>query len=174
MRKSSPCSTSKQGPMRATLPVSSQLRQGRQGSSLRKSNSNSPTVSPTNANAWRARISPETSSSGQRSPGSLSYKGIYCFYVPSVYMRLHVVVLTLHTVIFRSTSLLCLSFYVFQTLRPNPRLWIDIFYPFVSFIRHRNTSTLKCLSYLRTVCVNFLICRLFVIVLLSFLLIANI
>ncbi|CAL7950091.1 unnamed protein product [Xylocopa violacea] len=74
MRKSSPCSTSKQGPMRATLPVSSLLRQGRQGSSLRKSNSNSPTVSPTNANAWRARISPETSSSGQRSPGSLSYK----------------------------------------------------------------------------------------------------
>ena len=77
MRKSSPCSTSKQGPMRATLPVSSLLRQGRQGSSLRKSNSNSPTVSPTNASAWRARISPETSSSGQRSPGSLSYKGIY-------------------------------------------------------------------------------------------------
>ncbi|KAG7202870.1 hypothetical protein KM043_010018 [Ampulex compressa] len=75
MRKSSPCSTSKQGPMRATLPVSSLLRQGRQGSSLRKSNSNSPTVSPTNASAWRARISPETSSSsGQRSPGSLSYK----------------------------------------------------------------------------------------------------
>ncbi|XP_001120824.3 protein FAM117B isoform X2 [Apis mellifera] len=74
MRKSSPCSTSKQGPMRATLPVSSLLRQGRQGSSLRKSNSNSPTVSPTNVSAWRARISPETSSSGQRSPGSLSYK----------------------------------------------------------------------------------------------------
>ncbi|XP_032678929.1 protein FAM117B-like isoform X2 [Odontomachus brunneus] len=73
MRKSSPCS--KQGPMRATLPVSSLLRQSRQGSSLRKSNSNSPTVSPTNAAAWRARISPETSSSsGQRSPGSLSYK----------------------------------------------------------------------------------------------------
>ncbi|KAI4494424.1 hypothetical protein M0802_008916 [Mischocyttarus mexicanus] len=75
MRKSSPCSTSKQGPMRATLPVSSLLRQGRQGSSLRKSNSNSPTVSPPNASTWRARISPETSaSSGQRSPGSLSYK----------------------------------------------------------------------------------------------------
>ncbi|KAK0174555.1 hypothetical protein PV327_010315 [Microctonus hyperodae] len=75
MRKSSPCSTTKQGPMRATLPVSSLLRQSRQGSNLRKSNSNSPTVSPTNANAWRARISPETSaSSGQRSPGSLSYK----------------------------------------------------------------------------------------------------
>ncbi|XP_011330741.1 glucocorticoid-induced transcript 1 protein isoform X3 [Ooceraea biroi] len=73
VRKSSPCS--KQGPMRATLPVSSLLRQGRQGSNLRKSNSNSPTVSPTNAAAWRARISPETSSSsGQRSPGSLSYK----------------------------------------------------------------------------------------------------
>ncbi|XP_015177638.1 PREDICTED: protein FAM117B-like isoform X2 [Polistes dominula] len=75
MRKSSPCSTSKQGPMRATLPVSSLLRQGRQGSSLRKSNSNSPTVSPPNASTWRTRISPETSaSSGQRSPGSLSYK----------------------------------------------------------------------------------------------------
>lgn len=75
MRKSSPCSTSKQGPMRATLPVSSLLRQSRQGSSLRKSNSNSPTVSPPNANTWRTRISPETSaSSGQRSPGSLSYK----------------------------------------------------------------------------------------------------
>ena len=75
MRKSSPCSTSKQGPMRATLPVSSLLRHSRQGSTLRKSNNNSPTVSPTNVNAWRARISPETSSSGQRSPGSLSYKG---------------------------------------------------------------------------------------------------
>ncbi|KAI4494559.1 PREDICTED: protein FAM117B-like isoform X2 [Polistes canadensis] len=75
MRKSSPCSTSKQGPMRATLPVSSLLRQGRQGSSLRKSNNNSPTVSPPNASTWRTRISPETSaSSGQRSPGSLSYK----------------------------------------------------------------------------------------------------
>lgn len=62
--------------MRATLPVSSLMRQGRQSSSLRKSNSNSPTVSPTNAAVWRARISPETSSSsGQRSPGSLSYKG---------------------------------------------------------------------------------------------------
>ncbi|XP_066599298.1 glucocorticoid-induced transcript 1 protein-like isoform X2 [Prorops nasuta] len=75
MRKSSPCSTAKQGPMRATLPVSSLLRQGRQATGLRKSNSNSPTVSPTNASSWRARISPETSSSsGQRSPGSLSYK----------------------------------------------------------------------------------------------------
>lgn len=62
--------------MRATLPVSSLMRQGRQSSnSLRKSNNNSPTVSPTNAAAWRARISPDTSSSGQRSPGSLSYKG---------------------------------------------------------------------------------------------------
>ncbi|XP_034946155.1 protein FAM117B-like isoform X2 [Chelonus insularis] len=75
MRKSSPCSTTKQGPMRATLPVSSLLRQSRQGSNLRQSNSNSPAVSPTNTNAWRARNSPETSaSSGQRSPGSLSYK----------------------------------------------------------------------------------------------------
>ncbi|KAJ8681192.1 hypothetical protein QAD02_016979 [Eretmocerus hayati] len=90
VRKSSPCSTAKQGPMRATLPVSSLLRQSRQQQSdnnellqeqpavvaQRKSNSSSPTaaISPTNG-AWRARISPENSSSGQRSPGSLSYKG---------------------------------------------------------------------------------------------------
>ncbi|XP_051173372.1 glucocorticoid-induced transcript 1 protein-like [Leptopilina boulardi] len=74
MRKSSPCSTSKQGPMRATLPVSSLLRHSRQSNTLRKSNNNSPTVSPTNVHTWRARISPEISLSGQRSPGSLSYK----------------------------------------------------------------------------------------------------
>lgn len=70
VRKSSPCSSSKQGPMRATLPMSSLLRQG---SNLRKSKSNSPTLSPTSP--WRTRISPEASLSGQRSPGSLSYKG---------------------------------------------------------------------------------------------------
>ncbi|XP_049809834.1 protein FAM117B-like isoform X1 [Schistocerca nitens] len=68
--KSSPCSSSKQGPMRATLPMSSLLRQG---SNVRKSKSNSPTLSPTSA--WKMRISPEASLSGQRSPGSLSYKG---------------------------------------------------------------------------------------------------
>ncbi|XP_047113533.1 protein FAM117B-like isoform X2 [Schistocerca piceifrons] len=68
--KSSPCSSSKQGPMRATLPMSSLLRQG---SNIRKSKSNSPTLSPTSA--WKTRISPEASLSGQRSPGSLSYKG---------------------------------------------------------------------------------------------------
>jgi hypothetical protein len=69
-RKSSPCSSSKQGPMRATLPMSSLLRQG---SNLRKSKSNSPTLSPTSA--WKTVISPDASMSGQRSPGSLSYKG---------------------------------------------------------------------------------------------------
>ncbi|XP_068082031.1 protein FAM117B isoform X2 [Anabrus simplex] len=69
VRKSSPCS-SKQGPMRATLPMSSLFRQG---SSLRKSKSNSPTLSPTSA--WKTRISPEASLSGQRSPGSVNYKG---------------------------------------------------------------------------------------------------
>ncbi|PSN31709.1 hypothetical protein C0J52_22078 [Blattella germanica] len=68
VRKSSPCSSSKQGPMRATLPMSSLLRQG---SNLRKSKSNSPTLSPTSA--WKTVISPDASS-GQRSPGSLSYK----------------------------------------------------------------------------------------------------
>lgn len=112
MRKSSPCSGStKQGPMRATLPVSSLLRQSRQqpssnssnnsnsgsnSTNLRKSNSSSPTVSPTNAggSAWRSRISPETSSSGQRSPGSLSYKGkfniiIVCLCVCSLFSFSH-------------------------------------------------------------------------------------
>ncbi|XP_069683413.1 protein FAM117B-like [Periplaneta americana] len=69
VRKSSPCSSSKQGPMRATLPMSSLLRQG---SNLRKSKSNSPTLSPTSA--WKTVISPDASLSGQRSPGSLSYK----------------------------------------------------------------------------------------------------
>ena len=43
--------------MRATLPMASLLR---------KSNNNSPSLSPTAA--WRAV-------SGQRSPGALSYKG---------------------------------------------------------------------------------------------------
>ncbi|KDR22423.1 hypothetical protein L798_01417, partial [Zootermopsis nevadensis] len=69
VRKSSPSSSSKQGPMRATLPMSSLLRQG---SNLRKSKSNSPTLSPTSA--WKTVISPDGSLSGQRSPGSLSYK----------------------------------------------------------------------------------------------------
>lgn len=55
--------------MRATLPMSSLLRQG---SNLRKSKSNSPTLSPTSA--WKTVISPDASLSGQRSPGSLSYK----------------------------------------------------------------------------------------------------
>ncbi|KAG8227933.1 hypothetical protein J437_LFUL008745, partial [Ladona fulva] len=69
VRKSSPCS-SKQGPLRATLPMSSLMRQG---SNLRKSKSNSPTLSPTSS--WKTRISPESVLSGQRSPGSLSYRG---------------------------------------------------------------------------------------------------
>ncbi|XP_046389548.1 protein FAM117B-like [Ischnura elegans] len=69
VRKSSPCS-SKQGPLRATLPMSSLMRQG---SNLRKSKSNSPTLSPTSS--WKTRISPDSVLSGQRSPGSLSYRG---------------------------------------------------------------------------------------------------
>nr|CAD7201235.1 unnamed protein product [Timema douglasi] len=69
VRKSSP-SSSKQGPMRATLPMSSLLRQG---SNLRKSKSNSPTLSPTSS--WKTRISPDAPSTGQRSPGSINYKG---------------------------------------------------------------------------------------------------
>lgn len=56
----------KQGPMRATIPMSSLLRNS---NNLRKS----PILSPTTG--WRCRISPDTSSSGQRSPGSITYKG---------------------------------------------------------------------------------------------------
>ncbi|XP_058795699.1 glucocorticoid-induced transcript 1 protein-like isoform X2 [Phymastichus coffea] len=102
VRKSSPCSTAKQGPMRATLPVSSLLRQSRQqqaqpqqhhhhhhqqqpqptpsGQPLRSPTASQPAVSAVSpTNSWRSRISPETSSSssGQRSPGSLSYKGYF-------------------------------------------------------------------------------------------------
>lgn len=61
-RKSSPV---KQGPMKATIPMASLLRHS---AGLRKS----PTLSPTSA--WRTRASPESSTSGQRSPGSITYK----------------------------------------------------------------------------------------------------
>lgn len=70
VRKSSPC-PAKQGPMRATLPMSSLMRQG---SNIRKSKSNSPTISP--PSAWKTRTSPDATLSGQRSPGSLSYRGM--------------------------------------------------------------------------------------------------
>ncbi|XP_044732213.1 glucocorticoid-induced transcript 1 protein-like isoform X2 [Chrysoperla carnea] len=65
--KSSPSSL-KQGPMKATIPMISLFKQ--QTTNLRKSKSNSPTLSPTNA--WKTR-SPDHSS-GQRSPGSTCYK----------------------------------------------------------------------------------------------------
>lgn len=66
MRKSSP--SSKQGPMKATLPMSSLTRQN---SNLMKSSS--PTLSPTSA--WKTRTSPDPSLSGVRSPGALNYRG---------------------------------------------------------------------------------------------------
>ncbi|GLV35926.1 Ribosomal protein L27 [Carabus blaptoides fortunei] len=62
VRRSSPA---KHGPMRATIPMASLLRHS---GGLRKS----PTLSPTSN--WRCRASPENSSSGQRSPGSITYK----------------------------------------------------------------------------------------------------
>lgn len=104
IRKSSPCSTSKQGPMRATLPVSSLLRQraGQQlpgnggGDGATSTNSSgsvivvvptaaaavatsgtSTTGGNTNGTSWRTRISPESTASGQRSPGSVSCKGYF-------------------------------------------------------------------------------------------------
>ncbi|XP_073955838.1 protein FAM117B-like isoform X2 [Choristoneura fumiferana] len=68
VRKQSDCPVGKQGPMRATLPVSSVMKSG----GLKKSTANSPTLSPTNV--WR-RISPDHALSGQRSPGAVNYKG---------------------------------------------------------------------------------------------------
>lgn len=69
LRKQSDCPVGKQGPMRATLPVSSVMKQS---GGLKKSSGNSPTLSPTNV--WR-RISPDHAMSGQRSPGAINYKG---------------------------------------------------------------------------------------------------
>ncbi|XP_039753518.1 protein FAM117B-like isoform X2 [Pararge aegeria] len=68
VRKQSDCPVGKQGPMRATLPVSSVMK----GGGLKKNAANSPTLSPTNV--WR-RISPDHALSGQRSPGAVNYKG---------------------------------------------------------------------------------------------------
>ncbi|KAJ8917724.1 hypothetical protein NQ315_005173 [Exocentrus adspersus] len=64
--KSSP-NSGKQGPMKATIPLSSVLKQN---STLKSGNS--PAVSPTYF--WKNRSSPDHSS-GQRSPGSSTYKG---------------------------------------------------------------------------------------------------
>lgn len=69
MPKSSP-NSNKQGPMKATIPMSSVLKQG---SSLRSS---SATVSPTYC--FKNRTSPEHSSS-PRSPGSSILKGWFVF-----------------------------------------------------------------------------------------------
>lgn len=68
VRKSSP--SSKQGPMKATLPMSSLTRQN---SNLIQSQNNSPTQSPTSS--WKSRTSPDPSLSGLRSPGAVNYKG---------------------------------------------------------------------------------------------------
>lgn len=73
VRKQSDCPVGKQGPMRATLPVSSVMKQS---GGLKKNAANSPTLSPTNV--WR-RISPDHALSGQRSPGAVNYKGIFMF-----------------------------------------------------------------------------------------------
>lgn len=69
VRKQVDCPVAKQGPMRATLPVSSVMKQS---GGLKKNASNSPTLSPTNV--W-PRISPDHALSGQRSPGAVNYKG---------------------------------------------------------------------------------------------------
>ncbi|KAF2882605.1 hypothetical protein ILUMI_23573 [Ignelater luminosus] len=66
VRKSSP-NAIKQGPMKATIPISSVLKNS---NSLKNT---SPTLSPTSS-CWKTRISPDHPS-GQRSPGSTVYKG---------------------------------------------------------------------------------------------------
>lgn len=68
VRKSSP--SSKQGPMKATLPMSSLTRQN---SNLIQSQNSSPTLSPTSS--WKSRTSPDPSLSGLRSPGAVNYRG---------------------------------------------------------------------------------------------------
>lgn len=65
MTKTSP--NSGKGPLKATIPISSVLKQN---SNLKSSNST--TVSPTFY--WKNRTSPDHTS-GQRSPGSSTYKG---------------------------------------------------------------------------------------------------
>lgn len=78
VRKQMDCPVGKQGPMRATLPVSSVMKSG----GIKKNASNSPTLSPTNM--W-PRISPDTLS-GQRSPGAVTYKGL-SFSVSPIFNR---------------------------------------------------------------------------------------
>ncbi|XP_054287327.1 protein FAM117B-like [Macrosteles quadrilineatus] len=68
VRKSSP--SSKHGPMKATLPMSSLTRQN---SNLIQSQNNSPTLSPTSS--WKSRTSPDPPLSGLRSPGAVNYRG---------------------------------------------------------------------------------------------------
>lgn len=69
--KSSP-SSMKQGPMKATIPMASLLKQ-----SSNFVSPNSPNLSPTSC--WKTRVSPDHSL-GQRSPGSSVSKGIQIIY----------------------------------------------------------------------------------------------
>lgn len=62
--------SSKQGPLKATLPVSSLTRQN---NSIKEGRSKSPSLSP--SVSCKARISPDTNISGLRSPGAVNYKG---------------------------------------------------------------------------------------------------
>ncbi|XP_075237868.1 protein FAM117B-like isoform X2 [Lycorma delicatula] len=69
VKKSSP--SSKQGPMKATLPMSSLTRQN--SKDLKKSKSNSPILSPNSL--WKTRTSPDTTPTRVRSPGAFNCKG---------------------------------------------------------------------------------------------------
>lgn len=66
-KKCSPIAGFKSGPLKATIPVASLVRAD---ADLTQCHSQSPTV------PLRSRFSPDRPSSGQRSPGSLSLKGL--------------------------------------------------------------------------------------------------
>lgn len=68
-----PPNSCKQGPLKATIPMSGVVKQS---SSVRSVSGKSPTMGPpiSPSFSWRSRTSPEQVS-GQRSPGSSSYKG---------------------------------------------------------------------------------------------------
>ncbi|XP_073971393.1 glucocorticoid-induced transcript 1 protein-like isoform X2 [Rhodnius prolixus] len=64
--------SSKQGPLKATLPMSSLTRQN---SNLKQTESNSSCSISPSTSFWKVTASPEATSCGLRSPGAINYKG---------------------------------------------------------------------------------------------------
>ncbi|RZF45665.1 hypothetical protein LSTR_LSTR013012 [Laodelphax striatellus] len=71
IRRSSP-SSSKNGPLKATLPMSSLTRQN---SNLKQHSQDSSPITFSPTSPWKTRASPDQILSGIRSPGALNYKG---------------------------------------------------------------------------------------------------